>query len=156
MKYIVILTLLCANIVFANELKIVADTFKADEVKGVSIFTGHVAIKKGHDELNASKVTIYTDKKNNPIKFIAKGNVFFKVQTQEGSKYEGSAGKVIYLPLEKEYNFYKNVHLKQIDEKKEILGDEITLNTLSGKAFAKGVNKEPVIMIFQIKDEDKK
>ena len=156
MRYILILAVLCSNIVFANELKIVADAFKADETKGVSIFTGHVNIIKDQDELNASNVTIYTDKENSPTKFVATGNVSFRMQTQKKSSYAGKAEKVIYLPLKKEYRFYKNVHLKQINEKKEILGDEVILNMLDGKAYAKGLKKEPVIMIFEIKNEDKK
>ena len=146
----------CSNILLAKELKIVADKFSADEIKGISIFTGNVKIKKYHDELNATKVTIYTDKSNKPTKFVAIGDVSFKVETQALAQYKGVAQKVIYLPLKKEYRFYGDVHLKQINERKEILGDEVTLNTIDGKANAKGLKKAPVIMIFDIKDEEKK
>jgi len=69
-------------------------------------------------------------------------------------KYRGTAGKVIYLPEKSEYYFYTNVYLKQIDEKKEIIGDEVVLNITTGKAYAKGLKKEPVIMIFNITDEN--
>jgi len=154
MKNILILTILLNTILLAQELQIKANTFKADEKKGISIFQGDVNILKKNDELNASKVIIYTDKKNQPTKFMASGNVSFKIQTKQGSKYEGTANKVIYIPLKKEYYFYENVHLKQIDEKKEILGDEVILNTTDGKAYAKGLKKEPVIMIFNIAEEE--
>ena len=156
MKYILLIAFFCSNILLAQELKIVADKFSADEIKGISIFTGNVKIKKYHDELNATKVTIYTDKNNKPTKFIAIGDVSFKVETESLARYEGVAQKVIYLPLKKEYRFYGNVHLKQINEKKEILGDEVTLNTIDGTANAKGLKKAPVIMIFDMKDEEKK
>ncbi|MDP2894452.1 MAG: lipopolysaccharide transport periplasmic protein LptA, partial [Sulfurimonas sp.] len=63
--------------------------------------------------------------------------------------------KVVYLPKEKEYHFFKDVHLKQINEKKEIIGEEVILKTIEGKAYAKGAEKEPVIMIFDM-PEDKK
>jgi len=152
-KYILLLAMFLQLIAFAEELKIKANTFSADEQKGLSVFSGNVRMKKGNDELNASEVTIYTNKKNQPTKFVAVGNVSFKIETKKGAQYEGQANRVVYVPKDKEYNFYENVHLKQVDEKKEIIGDEVTLALDSGKAFAKGMKKEPVIMIFDIKDE---
>jgi len=153
MKYILMLAIFLNYMAFAEELKIKANSFSADEHKGVSIFSGNVMVKKLNDELNASKVTIYTDKKNQPTKFIAVGDVQFKLKTKKGAKYEGEANKVIYIPRAKEYRFYGNVHLRQVDEKKEIIGDEVILEVENGKAFAKGVKTEPVIMIFDIADE---
>jgi lipopolysaccharide export system protein LptA len=141
---------------FAVELKIKANTFSADENKGISVFSGDVQMKKESDELNATEVTIYTDKKNQPTKFVAIGNVSFIMQTKQGSKYRGNANRVVYLPKLKEYRFYENVHLQQLDEKKEILGDEVVLSIVNGKAYAKGMKKDPVIMIFDIQDEKEK
>jgi len=154
MKSLFIITLFCTNVLFAQELKVIADAFNTDQTKGISIFEGHVNIIKKNDELNASKVTIYTDKKNQPTKFIALGDVSFKILTKEGTRYNGTAGKVIFLPQKSEYRFFTNVHLRQIDKKKEIQGDEVILNTLDGKAYAKGLKQEPVIMIFNIPDEN--
>jgi len=151
MKSMIIL-IICVISLFSQELKIKANEFSSDEKKGISIFTGKVNIKIAKDELKASKVTVYTDKKHQPIKFIAIGNVSFKIQTQDGAKYEGKAQKTVYNPIKKEYYFYKNVYLKQLDNKKEIIGDEVVLKTIDGKAYAKGAKKEPVIMIFDIKD----
>ena len=156
MKYLLILTFLLQTALFTQELKIKADEFKGDQNKGISIFTGHVRIKKVNDELNASKVTVYTDKKNKPTKFVAVGDASFKIQTEQGTHYRGVAQKVIYLPLKKEYHFFGNVHLKQFDDKKEIFGDEVILQVIDGKAYAKGIGKEPVIMIFDIKNEKEK
>ena len=155
MKSILILTLLLSVTLFSKELQIKANSFNADEATGVSVFDGNVNIIKYHDELNASNVTIYTDKKNQPTKFVAVGNVSFVVETEQGALYRGKAQKVIYLPNEKEYHFFKNVHLKQINEKKEIIGDKVVLKTVEGKAYAEGLKSEPVIMIFKIKEEEK-
>lgn len=153
MKYILI-TALLATMALSQELKIKANSFTADEKKGVSIFEGDVNIIKKNDELNASKVTIYTDKDNQPTEFLAVGNVSFKIETKQGVKYEGVASRVIYLPKDKEYHFYENVVLKQLNEKKEISGDEVILNVADGQAYAKGLKKEPVIMIFNIAEEE--
>lgn len=156
MKNIIIGSMLLVSVGFAEELQIKSKTFHSDQKAGFSIFEGNVNIVKGTDELNATKVTIYTDKDNQPTKFVADGNASFHIVTEQGSIYKGRANKVIYLPKEKEYRFYGKVHLKQINEKKEILGEEVILKTVEGKAYAKGADKEPVIMIFNLPDEDKK
>ena len=156
MKYLLIITIFLHSIVFSQELKVKADEFHGDQNKGISVFTGHVRIKKRNDELNASKVTIYTDKVNKPTKFIAVGDASFVIETKKGTTYRGRAQKVIYLPLTKEYHFFGDVHLKQLGEQKEIYGDEVILQSIDGKAYAKGIEKEPVIMIFDIQDEKEK
>ena len=153
MKIFIILISLFATVLFCEELKVKANKFSVDEKAGVSVFNGDVSIMKGNDELNASKLTIYTDKNHKPIKYIAVGDVSFKIKTKKGSMYEGVAGKVLYLPLQKEYHFFKDVYLKQLDEKKEIIGDEVVLKMTEGKAYAKGAKKEPVIMIFDMPKE---
>lgn len=156
MKYIILFTLFLASLLNAEDLKIKANSFSADENTGISVFSGDVSIVKKNDELNASEVTIYVDKEKQPTKFIALGNVSFSIETKQGAIYKGIAGKVIYLPKKKEYHFFKNVHLKQVNEKKEIIGEEVVLKTTEGKAYAKGVKSEPVIMIFNIPDKKEK
>ena len=153
MKYITFISVMLALSISAEELKVKSNSFSADENKGISVFKGDVNIRKANDELNASKVTIHTDKDNQPTKFISEGNSSFKILTEEGVRYKGTANKVIYYPGKKEYRFYGNAHLIQVGEKKEILGEEIILNTMDGKAYAKSSKSEPVIMIFDIKDE---
>ncbi|MBC8237679.1 MAG: lipopolysaccharide transport periplasmic protein LptA [Helicobacteraceae bacterium] len=140
----------------AQELKIKANSFHADEKKGVSVFEGKVHILRDKDELNAHKVTVYTDEKNQPIKYIAKGDASFTIVTKDGSVYKGKAQKVVYQPKEKEYHFFTDVYLRQLDEKKEIIGNEVVLKTIEGKAYAKGAKSEPVIMIFKMPQDEEK
>jgi lipopolysaccharide export system protein LptA len=155
MKKTIFLTIFLGASLFSQELKVKAKLFNADQKAGISVFEGDVNIVKGSDELNASKVTIHTNSNQEPTKFTAEGNASFYIQTLEGAIYRGKAQKVVYLPKEKEYHFFKDVHLKQINEKKEIIGEEVILKTIEGKAYAKGAEKEPVIMIFDM-PEDKK
>lgn len=156
MKKTIFITIFLAAALFSQELKIKAKLFNADQKTGVSVFEGDVNIIRGNDELNASMVTIHTNEKQEPTKFIAEGDASFKIKTLEGALYEGKAQKVIYLPQEKEYHFFKEVHLKQINEKKEIIGEEVILKTVEGKAYAKGAEKEPVIMIFNMAQDSNK
>jgi len=144
------LLLLLSFSLMAEELKVVAQSFESDESKGFTTFKGDVHIKKGQDELNASQVIIYTDKDREPSKFVADGNVSFVITTENNDSYVGVAGKVVYLPKKKEYEFFKDVHLRQINEHKEINGEKVMVNLVDGKAFAEGKKNEPVIMIFKI------
>ena len=138
----------------AQELKIKADSFTADDKLGISIFTGNVNVIRNNDELNATEVTVFTDKNHKPLKFIAVGDVSFHIQTKNGSTYNGISQKAIHLPDQKEYHFFKSVHLKQLDENKEIIGEEVILKVTEGKAYAKGKKDGPVIMIFNVKIEE--
>lgn len=155
MKKTIFWTIFLTTALFSQELKVKAKLFTADQKSGISIFEGDVSIVKGVDELNASKVTIHTNANQEPTKFIAEGDSSFYIKTVDGSVYSGKAQKVIYLPKEKEYHFFQSVHLRQINEKKEIIGEEVVLKTTEGKAYAKGAQKEPVIMIFDMPQESK-
>lgn len=149
-KYIIFL--LCAISINAQELHVKAITFDGDELKGISTFTGDVEIKKGVDEVNASKVIIYTDQDRKPTKMEAIGDVSFYIMSDNNSTYKGKAGRVVLYPKKKEYHFYDNVELFQIDEKKEIKGDIVIVNTINGRAKAVGNAKKPVKMIFKMND----
>ena len=138
----------------AGQLKVISDRFEGNENKGISVFKGNVRITMNTDEMNASKVTIYTDKDRSPNKYIAEGNVSFFITTEDNSTYSGSANKAVFLPNESEYQFFKNVRLIQLNEHKQIDGDEVIVNIKKGTATAKGAEKEPVIMIFHIKDKN--
>ena len=155
MKFIFFMLLLLSALLQAEQLKIVAETFHADEKKGMTTFQGNVKIKKGFDELNASTVTVYTNVKHKPTKYIAQKNVSFYIKTETGALYKGKAQKVIFYPIKKEYHFYKKVNIQQLDEKKEIIGEEVVISTVEGKAYAKGDGKKPVIMTFEIEEEKK-
>lgn len=139
---------------FANQLKVIANTFHGDEAHGFSIFTGNVKITKGLSELNASKVIIYMDKNHQPIKMIADGNVSFFIKADNNATYRGIANKAIYFPKKKEYQFFQHVHLWQLNNKREINGNKIILNVINGTAVADGATNKPVIMIFNLQDKN--
>ena len=79
---------------YSNELKIKANSFESDQKKGISVFSGNVNILRENDEINASKITVYTNSENKPKEYIAKGNVSFSITTQSGDKYNG-----VFVPL---------------------------------------------------------
>ena len=156
MKSILFITFFFTSLLLSQELKITADQFKTDEKTGITIFNGNVKVFKASDKIEASIITIYTNKKREPIKFIADGDVSFYIKTDDNAIYKGVAQKVVYLPIKKEYHFFRDVHLEQMNDKKVIIGDEVVLKTIEGKAYAKGASKEPVIMIFNMPEKGDK
>lgn len=140
----------------AEELKVVSDNFKGDQQKGVSVFTGNVIITKGLDELNASKVTIYTDQNKKPTKYVAEGDVSFYIVTELKEVYRGTSQRAVYLPVESEYQFYKKVDLIRLDDYRRVKGDKVVVNTIKGQAAAQSAENEPVIMIFNLEEKNPK
>ena len=155
MKKIWLTFLLLVGVGFADQLKIKAIKFYGDEQKGVSVFTGKVNVQKGSDELNASKVTVYFDANKKPTKFVAIGDVSFVMTSEDNITYFGDSQKAIYFPNKKQYNFYTNVHLRQMGNGKVVEGDEVILNLLENKAYATGHEKKPVFMIFEVQEKKK-
>ncbi|MEA3522488.1 MAG: lipopolysaccharide transport periplasmic protein LptA [Campylobacterota bacterium] len=137
-----------------EELKVTANSFEADEKRGISIFSGDVTITKGTDVMRASQVTIHIDENRHPITYIADGNVSFFITTEDNSSYEGKAHNAIFSPDKQEYKFSGDVELNQLNEKKKIVGNEVIVNMLKGTAVAQGMKNRPVIMIFELEDKN--
>jgi len=150
---ILLLTFVSMN---AEELKVISDNFKADQQKGVSVFTGNVKVTKGSDELNASKVTIFTDKERKPYKYLAEGDVSFYIVTEQNEKYRGKSQSAVYMPNESEYQFYTKVDLLRLDDYRRVKGDKVIVNTVQGSAAAESTKDEPVVMIFNLQDKNTK
>lgn len=155
-KFLVMAILTAGISLYADELKVVADGFKSDQKKGISVFSGNVKVIKGSDELNASKVTIYTDADHKPVKYVAEGDVSFKIITETKEHYRGKSQTVIYLPKEGEYQFMTKVDLIRLDDYRRVKGDKVVVNTLAGSASAQSSSDEPVTMIFTIDEKPAK
>jgi lipopolysaccharide export system protein LptA len=154
MKFLLLLLSVIVTSLLSEELKVVADSFEADEKRGVSIFKGNVSIKKGSDEMNASMVSIHVDKDRHPTSYVAEGDVHFFITTEDNATYSGKAQKAVFSPDEKEYQFSGDVELMQRNDKKKIVGDSVVVNMIKGTAIAQGKKNRPVIMIFELEEEN--
>ncbi|PHM17382.1 MAG: lipopolysaccharide transport periplasmic protein LptA [Sulfuricurvum sp. PD_MW2] len=156
LRKLLFLSPLFVTLLWSEELKVISDNFKGDQQKGISVFTGKVKITKGLDELNASKVTIYTDSEKKPIKYLAEGDVSFYIVTEMNEKYRGKSQTAIYLPNANEYQFFQKVDLLRLDDYRRVKGDKVIVNTVAGNASAESANQEPVVMIFTLQDKKTK
>ena len=147
---------LAASLVSAEKLIIDAKKFEAYDSKGFSLFTGDVKLRRGLDKLDSDELEVYLskktkDKKREPLKYIATGNVSFEVVTN-GKEYEGKGDKVIYNPKEFKYTIIGNGYLKEKIEDKTLYGERIYIDQATGEANVKGTSKKPVRFILNIED----
>ncbi|WP_419764993.1 MAG: lipopolysaccharide transport periplasmic protein LptA [Arcobacter sp.] len=159
MRIFLIISIFC-SFLFAEKLIIDANNFEAYDEKGLSIFTGNVKMVKAKDELESDRLDVYlSEKKANakrePLKYIATGNVKFKVKTADKS-YEGKGDKVVYEPKKMQYVITGNGFLKEVSEDKRLFGNKIVINQISGEAKVSGSEDKPVRFIIDLADNNTK
>ena len=148
--------LLCVTVLFGETQKLVIDAtnFETNDLKGLSIFTGDVKLKMDKDKLNSDKLEIYVKpqtkgKAKKPLKYIATGNVDFEIFSNN-KHYKGKGKKVTYNPNKQEYVITGNGYLKEVTEDRELFGEKIFINQLTGSAKVNGSKKKPVRFILNI------
>ncbi len=160
MKYLVGL-FFSSILLFAqtDQLIIDAQNFETDDSKGISIFTGNVKLRMAKDKLNSEKLEIYVKpntkgKAKQPIKYIATGDVNFVIFSKD-KHYKGKGDKLIYNPIKSEYEVIGNGYIKEETEKRELFGEKIFINQLTGNAIVSGNKDKPVRFILNIENGNK-
>lgn len=145
-----------ASLLKANETLIIdANKFEADDKKGYTLFTGDVKVKKANDELNSDKLEVYlkkTNGKSEPTKYVATGNVTFKVKSSD-KVFEGKGNKLIYDVNSLKYTIIGNGYIKELNGDKTLYGDKIYLDQNSGEAKVEGKDNKPVRFIMTIENK---
>lgn len=146
--------LFSATMLFAQTEKLIIDSlhFETDDATGITTFTGNVKLKKSKDRLNADKLDIYVKPKSKvkkPLRYIATGSVDFEIYSN-GKVYKGKGDKVIYSPDKQEYTVIGNGYLKEEVEQRELMGEKIFINQLTGNATVSGNKDKPVRFILNI------
>ena len=160
MKFLIGL-FITTTLLFSQTDKLIIDAknFETNDATGLSIFTGNVKLKMGKDRLNSDKLDIYVKpntkgKAKQPLKYIATGKVTFELYSNE-KHYKGKGEKVIFNPITKEYTVIGNGYLNELTEEKEVFGEKIFINQITGNARVNGTEKKPVRFILNI-DNGKK
>ena len=141
----------------AQQLIIDSKKFEANDIKGISVFTGNVKLQQGKDRLNSDKLEVYLSKKTakkkrEALKYVATGNVSFKLYSN-GKAYEGKGDKLIYNIKKSQYSVLGNAFLKEKTEDKSLFGETITINQKTGEAKVKGTKDKPVRFIINIEEK---
>ena len=134
-------------------MNIEADRFYVSQKERTSIFGGNVQIKMDQDELNATKVYVYFDLKNKPLKYQADGNVSFFVKTEDNATYVGTCQSLVYTPKTKEYHFMKEVRIEEKVSKRTLNGEKILVNVGDNTAIVEGEQKKPIRITLDLDDK---
>lgn len=139
----------------AEEIRVSADSFFADENKFYSILTGNVVVNKGDfDTLKAEQIEIFFNQDKQPIKYRATKNVTFKILLKD-KHYDGSGNELIYEPLQDRYTIVGNAYLHEVEEDKKVYGDKIVADQKSGTYQVDAKKGAQTKMIFQIQGAKK-
>jgi len=153
-KYLLLLLLAIGTLFSSQQVEITADHFEASDLKKVTKFIGHVHMIKDVDELNASKVYVYFDANKKPVRYEAIGSVKFIITMNNGKKYRGQSGRLVYIPKTEIYELYENVKLFDIKLDRTLIGEKVFVNKQSGKARVEGSKEKPVKFIFKIEENN--
>ena len=152
---VTLLFLLALSFAAGEDVVITSDRFEADESSRVTRFLGHVWMKKGSDELNATKVTVYFDDKRKPKRYEAVGKVSFVIHMKEnGQWYTGKSERLVYRPKGQVYELYGHVVLKEPARDRTVTGEKVIVEKLSGKALVEGQGDRPVKFIFRVEENN--
>lgn len=148
---IILLLTLCFGLCFAREIEVDARTFFADEIKGESVLSGDVVIKRGDDILKAQKVFLYMDSKRQPLRYEASDEAHFVIEFN-GKTYEGSAELFIYDVLKDTYEMRGNAFVSENKSDKKLYGDVIIFDKKQGTYLVESKNK-PSKFVFELEEK---
>jgi len=149
-KYILIFTftqLLFTGALFAEKVEVTSTSMKAENLKKEVHFIGNAKVKKENDWINADEIIVYFDDSNETKMYKAIGNVTFEFKNEKGH-YKGKSDKITYYPQKSFYVLKGKANVNDVINKRQVKGDEIILNMLTGDSGVKGSNKKPVKFIF--------
>ena len=148
-----ILVVFISIFLYADDtLEVKALYLKADEIKGIIELDENVEIKRGRDELYASKVIINIDKDRMPTKYFAYGGVNFVVVTKDNRILQGKANEVYYNALNGEYKLVGDSKVIEEGTTNAVTGEEIIINNDIGYVNITGTNKKPAKVIFKLEE----
>jgi len=152
MLVFVLLQLLFTHITFAEKVEVTSTTMKAENIKKEVHFIGNAKVQKNEDWIHADKIIVYFDENNNTKMYKAIGKVTFEFKNEKGH-YKGKSNNVTYDPQKSFYILNGKAKVDDVKNKRQVKGDEITLDMLTGDSQVKGSEKKPVKFIFTTEEK---
>lgn len=156
MRFLLAAAILSSTLLFAATEKLIIDAknFETNDAKGITTFTGDVKFRMTKDKLDSQRLEIYMKpntkgKVKQPLKYIASGKASFEIHTN-GKVYKGKGEKIIYNPIKQEYTVIGNGYIKEETEKRELFGETIYINQITGNAKVEGSSNKPVRFIINV------
>ena len=147
----IVMQFLFAGLVFAEKVEVTSTSMKAENLKKEVHFIGNAKVKKNEDWIHADKIIVYFNENNETKMYKAIGKVDFEFKNEKGH-YKGKSEEVIYYPLKSFYLLKGKAKVDDLKNKRQVKGDEITLDMVTGDSQVKGSKKKPVKFIFTTED----
>ncbi|MBN2825943.1 MAG: lipopolysaccharide transport periplasmic protein LptA [Campylobacterales bacterium] len=151
MRYLTVILLLLVTNAYGAKVEITSDKFYADDNSSQVFFVDNVVVSKDKDRLFCDLLIVYFNKVQETKKYDASGNVRFEI-FREGTHYKGSAKSVEYIVKLTQYTFRGNAVIHDLTSKRNLFGEEIILNSTTGKASVKSSDKRPSKFIFEMEN----
>lgn len=149
---LILTQLLFTQSLLAEKIEVTSIKMKAENLKKEVHFIGNAKVKKSGDWIHANKIIVYFDDNNNTKMYKAIGKVTFEFKNEKGH-YKGKSNNVTYYPQKSFYILNGKAKVDDIKNKRQVKGDEITLDMITGDSQVKGSNKKPVKFIFTTEDK---
>lgn len=142
-----------SSFLLAESLDIKALKLIANDKNQTIELIDNVVIKKGNDELFASKVIMRVDNRRVPINYSAYGGVKFRVTTKNNRIFQGKSNEAYYDALTGEYRLIGDGIIKENNTINVVTGDEIILNNDTGYVNVVGSRNRPAKLIFELEEK---
>ncbi len=136
-------------LIYAQKVQITSESFYAKDAEKQVHFINDVLVKQGKSWIHSDKVIVYFDDNNQTIQYDAIGNATYEVY-KEKNHYKGHSDKVTYYPETSVYMFTGDAVIDDISNNRQINGNIVVVNAITGDADVKSTSKTPVKFIFDI------
>lgn len=135
------------GLLFAQKIEITSTSMNAENLKKEVHFIGNAKVKKREDWIHADEIIVHFNDQNETNMYQAIGKVTFEFKNEKGH-YKGKSEKVTYYPLKSFYVLSGKAKVDDVMNKRQVKGDEIILDMVTGNSQVKGSKKKPVKFIF--------
>jgi len=147
-----IIILLVPFLLYAEKVEVTSNNFYAKDSEKQAHFIDDVLVKQGKSWIHSDTLIVYFNENNETIQYDAIGKATFEVFKDE-NHFKGSAEKITYYPKTSKYLLAGNAVVNDLIKDRQVKGNTIVVNTLSGDSIVKGSSKKPIKFIF---DTEKK
>lgn len=136
-------------LLYAQKVEITSESFYAKDSEKQVHFINNVLVKQGKSWIHSDKVIVYFDDQNQTIQYDAIGNATYEV-VKGKNHYKGSSNKVTYYPDTSVYMFTGKAIIDDINNNRQINGNIVVVNSITGDADVKSTGNAPVKFTFDI------
>jgi len=142
-------TLLLLSSLYGEKVQITSESFYARDAERQVHFINDVLVKQGQSWIHSDRVIVYFNDNNETIQYDAIGRVTYEVFKGK-NHYKGHSDKVTYYPDTSIYMFTGKAVIYDIANNREVNGNIVVINSITGDSDVKSTGKAPVKFTFDV------